>query len=333
MKKIILFIALFFHAFLVAGTPIIHKFKGPTEQLIKRETWGVIEHNLTQMSIPKKHFPYFNKISNEENWGHIGYHGANQGFRVYQDIIRLIVEEILSIPIPENYHFLRMPGDPDLNLNSIEEFKEFWGALDNRDTTRAKQLLSLNYGIYSNYDNRGSCSLNLFVKDKDRDINFHDQLVPLFERLGIPLNAIDELLDIASRQLDGDGGILLQLIDNSHVVDRKREAYNFADEQCYPSKRGGFRYDPAHLSDHIERIMSDLYVKHKLDASPQLRLLINNRYTLNPFSHLEIKRWDFYDAKTIADYEHEMRESIKNLPYDSTKAMEYRKLLLEIWDL
>lgn len=333
MKKALISLVLLLHAALFAGTPIIDKFKGPTEQLIKRESWPLIERNLSQMSIPKKHYTYFNKISRQENWGHIGYHGANQGFRIYQDIIRFIVEEILVIEVPHNFHFLRIPGDPDLNLNSIAEFKEYWGRMDNRDSVRSKQLLSLNYAIYSNFDNRGSCSLNLFVKDKDREINFRQQLIPLFESLDIRLDAIDELLEIAARHLSGEGGILLQLIDNSHLSDHNGEAYNFADEQCYPSKRGGFRYDSYPLSDHIERIMTDQYVKHKLDASPQLRLLINNRYTLNPFSHLEIKRFDFYDEPTITMYEAEMRNYIKALSWDKEKAAKYKKKLMGLWNL
>jgi hypothetical protein len=333
MKKFILTLIVFFQATLFAGTPIVNQFKSPTEQLIKRETWRVIEKNLIQMKIPKKHFSYFNTISKEEDWGHIGYHGANQSFRIYQDIIRYIVEEILYIPIPENFHFFRIPGDPDLNLNSITEFKAYWGVFDNRNSLRAKQLLSLNYGIYSNYNESGSCSLNIFVNNKDREIDYHAQLEPLFKKLDIPLEAIDGLMKIAAKRLKGARGILLQLVDRSHMGDQKGEAYNFADKHCYPSKKGGFLYDDAHLSNHIERIMSDLYVKHQLNVSPQLRLLINNRYTLNPSCYLEIKRWDFYDAKTVEAYEKNMREYVKNLPYNASKALNYREQLLETWGL
>jgi hypothetical protein len=333
MNNYLLILALLFQSMLGAGTLIHDKFKGPTEQLVKRESWEIIEKKLTQMQIPTKLYSYFNNISRQENWGHIGYHGANQEYRIYQDIIRFIVEEVLDIPIPKHFHFLRIPGDSDLNLNSIQEFNEFWGKMDNRDHVRAKQLLSLNYGIYSNYDVRGSCSLNLFVKDKGREISFSEQLIPFFHALGLPLNAIEKLFNIAGRKLKSKGGILLQLFDNSHLSKLSTEAYNFADEQCYPSIRGGYRYDYENLSTHFERIMSDLYIDHKLDISPQLRLLINNRYTLNPFSHLEIQRWDFYDDTTISSYEAEMRNSIRLLNYNALKAQKYKQKLLEIWNL
>jgi hypothetical protein len=331
MKKIILLLALFFHCTLSAGLPTDHRFAGPTQQLIKRESWERIEKKLEKMDIPSYLFPYFDEIAHDEDWGHLGYHGANQGFRIFQDIIGMVVGEILQIQLPENFYFLRIPGESTYNLNSIDEFYDFWGKLDNKKE-RGKQLLSLNFGIYSNFDVPGSCSISLFVKDKSKtEINYAKELVPFFEKLGIASEEAGELFNIGRKWLDEDGGILLQISDKSHLLSAEGEAYCFADTNGYPAKRGGHRYGDSPLSNHFEKIMSDLYVAEKVDIAPQLRLLIDNRHALNPFSFLEIKRWDLYDRATIKSYEDEMRDYVKKLACDQAKVDFYRQVLMKMW--
>ncbi|MGA8163497.1 MAG: hypothetical protein WB791_00540 [Waddliaceae bacterium] len=56
-----------------------------------------------------------------------------------------------------------------------------------------------------------------------------------------------------------------------------------------------------------------------MKIAPQLRLLLNNRYTLNPYSHLVVNRWDFYDPEKIVPCENEMREFIRNLDADPVR--------------
>ncbi|HEY4832850.1 MAG TPA: hypothetical protein VIH61_09865, partial [Waddliaceae bacterium] len=286
-----IFAIIFFHSTLFAGIPITGDFNRPTERLIKRESWERVKRKLQEMKVPSDLFPFFDSIAEIEDWGHIGYHGANQGYRVYQDVIRFTVEEILEIRIRKNFHFLRVPGDADLNLNSMEEFVKYWSKIDNKNDTRSKQLLSLNFGIYSNFDERGSCSLYLFVKDKSKtSIDYPKQLAHFFNELGIPVEELQHLFAIGRRWLDEEGGIMLQLSEFSHVCDPNNEAYNFADTHGYPAKKGGHRYGTYPLSNHFERMETDLYLERKLDIAPQLRLLINNRYTLNPYSYLVVRR-------------------------------------------
>jgi hypothetical protein len=333
MKRFLLLI-LFFQASLTAGIPVQDKYLGPTEQLVKRESWNTIQKNLNKIKIPNDLIPFFDTIASNENWGHIGYHGATQDYRIYQDIIRLTVEEILGIPIRKDFQFLRIPGDSDLNLNSMDEFINYWGEddIDNKTKLRSKQLISLNYGIYSNFDHKGSCSISLFVKDKSKsELDYAKQLNPLFENLGISTGALKELFRIAHKRLDGDGGILLRLSESSHLGDPRGEAYNFADEQSYPCKRGGYRWGSHLISKEFEHIMSKRYITHDVKIAPQLRLLVNNANTLNPYSSLSVERWDLYDTNTLETYEAEMRDYISNLKYSSFKVEKYKDKLMKIW--
>lgn len=342
MKKIISMFYLSLNlTFLQAGIPITKTdYHSPTEMLIARESWDIIEQDLVkEQKIPSDLFPFFDSIAAEEDWGHIGYHGANHGFRFYQDVIKFSIEEILAIPIRNDFQFLRWPGDSDLNLNSVTEFVKYWekkDTVDNRDSKRAKQLLSMNYGLYSNFDVRGSCSVALFANDKSSsDVDYVEELIPFYKKLGISKteskNYLIKLLEIFNNNLTEKSGILLQISENSHLSHPKKEAYNFADKHCYPAKRGGVPYDDNLVSVHYKTAMTNNYINKMANISDQFRLVINNQYTLNPNSHLKIKRWDRQDPKKIKAYEAAMRKTIRTFKYDSKKMVEYHDLLQKNW--
>jgi hypothetical protein len=121
----------------------------------------------------------------------------------------------------------------------------------------------------------------------------------------------------------------MQISENSDQYD---EVYDLIDLICYPSKKGGFPHGTLPISSHYERILSESYVQSDVDVAPQLRLLISNRYTLNPYGALVVRRWDLYDAATISGYEDEMRQYIRNMHYDADKAQIYKQNLLELWN-
>lgn len=58
----------------------------------------------------------------------IGYHASTQKFRIFQDIIKGVVEEVLEYPVPEDFHFFRTPGMDKYDLpygkqSFIEKFQ------------------------------------------------------------------------------------------------------------------------------------------------------------------------------------------------------------------
>ncbi len=336
MKQFFTSILLSLNLILQAGIPLTNNYFGPTESLILRETWEKIESSLATQNVPIEMIPLFDKIAKKEDWGHIGYHGSTQEFRFFQDVIRFTIEEILAIKIKKNFHFLRIPGDSDLNLDTIKEFVNYWGEdnVNNRDSIRSKQLLSLNFGIYSNFKSKGSCSVKLFANDKSsKPINYINQLIPFYEKMGIKNNEAElkKLHKIFSKCINSDSGIMLQFSENSHLSCSPKEAYNFADKLCYPAKSGGYRYDEKLISAHFKRAMSEDYMNNVADISDQIRLLINNKHTLNPLSHLSIQRWDLVDGQTVESYEKEMRQNIRKLTFDNKKVVKYHDSLMKEW--
>lgn len=320
---------------LLAGIDLYSEYRSPTSQLLKREKLSTIEKAVLELGIKQELFPYFHLIGKKETWGHLGYHGAEQGYRIYQDIIKEVVQNILEIPVKDDFHFLRVPADQELNLNTIDEFCDFWGnELDNRSNTRGKQLLSLNFSVWSNFDNPGSFSLGLFVNNLSKsDVPYQAALTPLFLKLGIDPNEISPLFEVGDRHLKGSGGILLQISENSHLVERTAEAYCFADTQAYSCIKKGFPSGRYPWSHHLMRIMSDDYVSKKIDPAPQFRLLINNRYTLNPFSYYTIRRYDLHPTKIIAAYKTELKEKIRKLSFNQEMRDSFRSELIRLWEI
>ncbi len=320
---------------LQAGIPMSKvEYCGPTEMLVARESREKIETFLLKQEVPNDLWSFLDSIAAEESWGHIGYHAANHNFRFYQDVIKLTIEEILAIPIRDDFQFLRIPGDPDLNLKSIGKFIDYWGddQIDNRDEIRTKQLLSMNYSIYSNFEQRGCCSASLFARDTSViQVDYTKVLEPFYEDLGINIKKLQKLLEIYQEWLGDSGGLILQISEDSHLNDFNQEAYNFADKLCYPCIRGGFRYDDNLISVHLLTAMSVDYVNKAVNISDQLRLLLNTRHTLNPYSNLKIKRWDLQDPKKIEAYETIMRKAIRNFKFDRKKVTNYQQLLMRKW--
>lgn len=72
--------------------------------------------------------PFFMKLVAEENGiGFFGYHASTQNYRIFQDILRAVFEEVFGYDIPEHFQFLRIPGDPLFDLkNGIASFYEMF---------------------------------------------------------------------------------------------------------------------------------------------------------------------------------------------------------------
>lgn len=300
-------------------------FSSPSEQVLKRDGAVHIKEKMLASGVPKALFPLFETIASTEEAGHVGYHASSQDYRIYQDIIRFTVEEILELPIREDFHFLRIPGDPDLQLDTIDAFFSYWGSqVNNKTPLRRKQLIALNYGIYSNYAVHHSCSALIFCTGHaHQSLDYPLLLEPFYEALGLEKKTLTPLFETARSLLQKEGGILLRIRDLT--------GYTLADAQCYPSRGRGFRWGKRRLSEEYASLLSEDYIKKRVEISPQISLVANTRYSLNPLSALSIQRWDFYSSEERSSYEGSLREMIRSLPRNSQRAMAYRQKLLEIW--
>lgn len=80
---------------------------------------------------------FFKIIENEKAPGFLGYHGSSQKFRIYQDILRAVFEEILKLPLPQDFHFFRLPGAPEYDL--VEGSQTYFDMIDPKEITQENQ--------------------------------------------------------------------------------------------------------------------------------------------------------------------------------------------------
>lgn len=311
MIKFILIFLLF------TATNLVYAFewRSPTTRFIEKETWTKIEQGLHEVQLSSNHRKFFNTIAQGEHVGFFGYHATTQEFRMYQDIIRLALEEIMKIPIRADFHFFRIPGESRYHHHSIKEYGNYLNDYIPAD------FVCLNYSIYSNYTSDFYSTYFYFATNSSSSvINFEEKLLWLFDRLGIDQCHIHELFTLGRKFLAASKtGVLFQFFDCSHNIPGHSH-YEFVDPLL-----GTFAHNDMLYSQAIEGSQpSHFYL--------QSRLLMSNYYTLNPYSPFVIKRFELTDPEVIKQYEHAMKEYIKTFKIDPEKVQSYTDELEQLWN-
>lgn len=110
----------FYYASILLIFSSLYSFSLTTEQL-KSVPLEEIYHSLHKYTSHPEKFdrslPFLMRIiENEKDEAFIGYHGHTQMFRVFQDLIKAAYEIRYDVVVPDDFHFLRIPGDPLFDL-------------------------------------------------------------------------------------------------------------------------------------------------------------------------------------------------------------------------
>jgi len=77
----------------------------PTNRFIQAHGWEKISSGLKNLGVSMVHRNLFDRIWHREERGFIGYHGSTQEYRIYQDIIKIVLEEIIGLISPKTFIF------------------------------------------------------------------------------------------------------------------------------------------------------------------------------------------------------------------------------------
>jgi hypothetical protein len=302
-------------------------YKAPTERFNQFYNYDNILNTLRSKGMSLQHRNFFEHIIPHEEFGFFGYHSSTQGFRIFQDIIRIVLEDICKLDIKKDFYFLRVPGGNSLNRQSSEQFLKDYPTVNDSLKDQQEQLLSMNYALFGNFENFGECTVSFFTENKTAwSVVFQSKLISLFDSLGLPTYVITELFELGKPLMTANNGVLFQLFDLSHH-NPFHKPYQLVDQMCYTA-----RARSAGTPDPIQKKLSELYFGEGPQAfTAQFRLVINNSHILNPYSPLTFKRYERTDPQIVNEYETKLREAIRKLPYDQTKAKQYRQLLLTLW--
>ena len=332
--RFVLFITIFLYSTLLA-VPSISNFEipprtepiyqFPTERFIAAYHYDNILAILKVKELSLEHRNFFEHIIPHEELGFFGYHSSTQGFRIFQDIIRLVLEETCELEIKKDFHFLRVPGKPLYSCKSSMQFLKENPYIRDDKGDQQDQLVSLNYALFGNFHDFGSCSVSYFTDNRSNGtIGFQDRLKEFFLELGLPQEAIPKLFEIGNPLIATENAVLFQFFDFSHHH-ALNQPYALVDQLGYRALQGGMPQVPV-------RKMSELYLDDQSQPfNKELRLLMTNKETLNPYSPLSIKRYERTDPEVVKEYEIALRSSIRALPYDEAKVKLYRKKLLTAW--
>lgn len=307
---------------LICFAPVLGNasFSSPSEKQLALTPITKMNNLLSIRKFTIPDTPFIQEIIQKEEPGFIGYHGNSLEFMIYQDIIRLIIELIVEIPIRDDFHFLSVPMDPLLNIQTKETLAEVFKWSGHPEIILYDTTFPLNFTIYDNADRLGLNTLENFIKNQSvKPLGYKKRLVWFFNHLGIDEKEIEHLFTAAYSELSSKNGIILQISEDADYSTSKKIAY-----PAYPN---GF------ISANVT---IDEYLTNEEFVPPyphEIRLLLTNNETLNPKSPLKITRYFPEEIQSkLSSYEELMKRKINRLKFNKNRRVVYHNDLLSAWE-
>lgn len=297
------------------------QFISPSQRFFCKHSLEKILSTLTSQGIKIKELPLFQKLVEQETDGFIGYHGGCSDYRLFQDLIRFVIEEVLDIYIRDDFHFLRIPGMEDLNFDTAEAFlNDNANEIDDTVPYIQQHLLSLNIALFQFYDWPLDLTPRYFIENKtSARPDYWKLLLKFVETIGLDPKEFEPIFALGRSYLPQDRGILIQFFSGNEDA----SPHSFVDAHFYAAYSGGKPYGIKSPSYYLKSA--------SVNDFPQLRLVINNKNILNPFSSFLMKRYDTYKDEQRHYYEAAMRHFIRCLAVDTEKRKSTRDALLLLW--
>jgi hypothetical protein len=303
-------------------SPDIHglEFISPTKQYVNKVSLDQIKYNLRGKGVGLDYRELFDRAIAEEKIGFIGYHGDSLDFLVYQDIIRIIVEEILEIPVKNEFHFVSIPFRINNSTCSLEDLSKLFVNNVYYSSTILENTFPLNFSMYSNHNRLGLNTVLNFSKNVGDGANLQrKELQYIFEKLGMDTDLLGVIYDISHQYLDSTAGVLLQFFDTSTTY------YKFVNAAGYASYPNGF------IAENV--LISEYFLdNHMVEFPQELRLVLDVSGILNPKSPIIIKRYTKIQPSKLKAWEQKLRELICSSSFDPLKRDVLRQDLLYKWD-
>lgn len=201
--------------------------------------------------------------------------------------------------------------------------------------TRAPQnseLISLNTAILANSCDAGCFTARIFLTNKsvlNGDAVLENELKELFERIGLDSSLASKLWEKGQNklsELNVNEGCLLQFFDESAA--RGGLPFQLVDQDTYVSFKHGIP---------IPNLISSEYVKGEYSLQGanrdlELRLVVNNKTILNPFSNFRIVRHDSLSQEGSDQLILMLKEDLRNSSKNQAKIKKYLSSLNRMWN-
>lgn len=295
------------------------QFIAPSCRFLSKHSLDRIFTQLKSYDISLKERQDFCSMMALETEGFIGYHGGCSDYLLFQDLIRFVVKDVLKIQVRDDFHFLRIPGTEALCFDSAYSFlKAFGEGVDDTTPYVRQHILSLNIALFQSYDFPLELTPRYYLQNQPWTTpDYWTLLLDFAERVGIQRSDFESIIALGRSLLPQDRGMLMQLyVDGS-------DPYPFIDDHLYAAYSGG---------KPLEKCRASYFITSSVQEFPQLRLVINNKHVLNPFSRLRIRRYDVLTDRQRQSYQKAICRSIQALTVDEVKCKAARAYLLSLWN-
>lgn len=195
------------------------------------------EHPLKtiRQSVPTKQFdkqlPVITKmIAKEKETGFFGYHGCSQRYRIFQDILRVVFEEALRYDLPNDFQFLRIPGD---KLFDLKDGKlSFYQLFDRKEPAKSIKIKIVD---------------TLFISPFNEDFGYDLQTSDLEDE------DLEELWDVAQEFIEILDSLAMEDYFDYEFEDEKHAHAHSLQEESDPSSSNAYMLSIRKILDMIKQ--------------------------------------------------------------------------------
>ncbi|MDN3504512.1 MAG: hypothetical protein P0S95_02915 [Rhabdochlamydiaceae bacterium] len=304
--------------------------KSQVEQIIELLT--ILSALYSEEQVKDRRVELIYDVLRNEDDTTFGYHGTKTVHAIFQEVVRAVVQEATNLPIPEDFYFFRIPGQDYHTGMSGKKFLKMHPDINDNDYEMQKFLVSVNLALTGNHDRAGECSLNYCFSNRSANggISRAVSLLQDLEKMaGLKSGAAKELFDIAKSIEDfstGVRGVLLQLSEKG----AKKREFKAVEGLSYLAQAWGRR---AKDSPEPKRKIFDILKSKEVIPFDQIRLIINNEQTLNPFGPFSMKVYRVPSDEAVRAMRKQLIAKVHELVADAAILKAYGQKLKTLWGL
>jgi len=283
-----------------------------TKDYLVQHSLDDIKYSLKLFDTTFEHKTLLDKAIDNEHEGFFGYFACDCSYRVYQDVIRMIFEEVLGLSVPKEFHFMAVPLYPKRTIRTLDAVERAFFSDRISLYAFSDQCVPFNIALYANHKSLGFCPMRAF--EKKPAVKF-DDLMWLLHFLEMDETLFDQAKELALDAFGENDHLLLQFFDRSHEYGHER--YAFADAATYPASLTGAPFENASISE---------YLTNPDKALPaQFFLLLDDAGILNVQSPVSILRYAKVQPSKLKNYEEALWQLVRQASYNPDRAQEYTK--------
>lgn len=231
-----------------------------------------------------------------------------------------------------NVHTLFFLRELQVDLEICKEIDSFFNPFDDTSQPQQSMLVALNVPLFGNYRVPGCFTPKIVLQNESvlgGDQKLQELLATFFEQIGLDSSFVPVVWKVGEKILketENSQGCLLQFYDESALF--SLPPHSFVDQNAFVSFVHALPVQDLVPSKYIQ----GLYSLTKKKGDLELRMVMNNQTTLNPFSFLRMIRYDGSSQEDSDRIIKRMKNQLKNCPRDEFKLQKYRNLLHSKWN-